>query len=60
MEELLETFLELPRLGQAGILIGILTPLLVLRSYLTPPKPRPAPNPPQKVSIQGDVRIQKK
>ena len=60
MSDILDFLRELPRLGQIALAIGILTPLLVLYSYLNPPKPPPTPPPPKRLSVSGDVTVQER
>jgi hypothetical protein len=60
MSELIELFQELPTLGKIALMIGLITPLLVLNAFLNPPKTPPPPPPPKRMSVSGDVTIQEK
>jgi hypothetical protein len=44
METALEWFVTLPRYVQFVVVVGLVTPLLVLVSYLNPPPPPPRPD----------------
>ncbi len=61
METIIGWFATLPRYIQFVVVVGLLMPLLVLRSYLNPPPP---PRPDGKVVLEdgkrGDVYLNKR
>ena len=60
MGELIDWFLDLPRLTQIALAAGILSPLLILFRYLAPPPPPPPPPARKNYQVQGDVTLKER
>ena len=60
MGDIIEIILAMPMLGKVALAAGVLTPILVLSMFLSPPRTPPPPPPPKRMSVQGDVTIQER